>query len=617
MLEQKINKLTGKRMLRVIGGQKGYTLVEIVIVIVILGIIGAFTFQFVAHGVLAFKKSSARKDLYDQGRLALERMVRELRDGKEITDCSPNSITFKKAHPAQAADNIEEVKFELVGTDLKRVGDPSGTPQTAILATNVTSFQVGEAGGGSVTVDASSSGSANGAAGITISHTTGSGSDRLMLVGVSINNNNNETVTSVIYNGTSLTKVGEINNSNDARTEIWSLIAPDTGTHNVVITFSATLNQEAVAGVVTFNGVDQTAPLGTFASVLADDSTTAALNIPSDSGELVFGVVSVEYDAVTASSGQTEHWNIGVPQTYGAGGTYAGASPNVTMSWDLVVDSPVYNHWSMGGVSIKPSDSGPDLCTGGGGVISFDNASSSAVQYTNTLTFSHVIGSDSSRMLIATVSIEHSASTPTVTGITYDGQALTHAVSTDITSANDVRGRSELWYLPEAGLPSAGSYNVVVTASASTDEIIAGAISLNDVAQQAPEAINTSTNETIDAISVNVTTLTDGAWVVDSVHCGEPGSYTADAGQTERYDLQGVGTTSTHAASTKEVATAGSTTVGETYATGANRQAYVAAAFAPLTASSPLKTLSLTLSSEQGGTVTMRTKVFMRNIPPT
>jgi prepilin-type N-terminal cleavage/methylation domain-containing protein len=160
-------------MLRAVGGQKGFTLIEIVMVIVILGVIGAFTFQFVAHGVQAFKKSSARKDLYDQGRLALERMVRELRDTKEVTDSSASSVTFKKAHPAQAADNIEEVKFELVGTDLKRVGDPSGTPVTAVLASNVNSFQVTGAGCCSVvTVDNTSSGSTDGGSSITVSHAT-------------------------------------------------------------------------------------------------------------------------------------------------------------------------------------------------------------------------------------------------------------------------------------------------------------------------------------------------------------------------------------------------------------------------------------------------------------
>jgi prepilin-type N-terminal cleavage/methylation domain-containing protein len=132
---------------------RGYTLIEIIMVIVILGIIGGITFQVVAAGVEAFKKTSDRKELYDQGRLAMERMVRELRDAKEVTESAGSSITFKKAHPAQAADNIEKIKYELVGSDLKRVGDPAGTPVTAVLASNVSSFtatRVEGSSGGSV-----------------------------------------------------------------------------------------------------------------------------------------------------------------------------------------------------------------------------------------------------------------------------------------------------------------------------------------------------------------------------------------------------------------------------------------------------------------------------------
>jgi len=591
---------------------KGYTLIEIIIVIVILGVIGAFTFQMVAAGVQAFKKSSARKDLLDQGRLALERMVRELRDGKEITDCSSNSITFKKAHPAQAADNIEEVKFELVGTDLKRVGDPSGTAQTAVLASNVTSFQVGE--GGSVTVDASSSGSANGAADITISHTTGSGSDRLMLVGVSINNNNNETVTSVTYNGTGLTKVGEINNSNDARTEIWRLIAPNTGTHNVVITFSATLNQEAVAGVVTFNGVDQTAPLGTFASVVADDSTTAALNIPSDSGELVFGVVSVEYDAVTASSGQTEQWNIGVPQTYGAGGTYAGASPNVTMSWDLVVDSPVYNHWSMGGVSIKPSgSSGSTVCSAEDGNIVFDNVTSAvdpnATTTTNTLT--HAISAGSNRMVIVCTAHEGQR---TVTGVTYGGASGTLVGSRQAESGGTYQ-TIEMWRIMEEGISSRVSDDVVVTWSG--DPYGPGIAVLSFIGADQDDAPVTASSVVYSTatISTNITTPADGALVVTNVGAGDNRTYTHGSGQQERWEQ--LPSSAAHSGTTRIVTTAGSVTLSETADSSVNRQAHLVAAFAPATglASNPLVPLSLTLGSPEGGTVTMRTKVYMRNMP--
>jgi prepilin-type N-terminal cleavage/methylation domain-containing protein len=369
MFEQKINNLIGKKMFRAIGGQKGFTLVEIVMVIVILGVIGAFTFQFVAQGVQAFKKSSARKDLYDQGRLALERMVRELRDTKEVTGSAGSSITFKKAHPAQAADNTEEVKFQLNGTNLERVGDPSGTPATAVLASNVSSF----------------------------------------------------TVTGV-------------------------------------------------------------------------------------------GVI-------------------------GGGG----------------------------------------LCA-----ITYDSVSTGTASYTTTETFSHTIGSGTNRVLVVGVTLEDCDDYPSVTGITYNGQPLTHIDSGQVISGNGCGGRAELWYLLEADLPSAGPYNVVVSTSGTFDELAAGAISLANVAQQAPEASNSSSNDAQTTISTNITTLTDGAWLVDVVHSGnETGDFVPNGGQTERY--QQVSGSSTGAGSSKEVSPAGSTSAGWTSA-GANRLAHAVAAFAPATA---------------------------------
>ena len=604
---------------RLLRGQKGYTLIEIVIVIVILGIIGAFTFQMVGAAVQAFNKSSARKDLSDQGRIALERIVRELRDGKEITDCSSDSITFKKAHPAQAADNIEEVKFELVGTDLKRVGDPNGNeggPYEAVLASDVTGFQVGDAGGGSgsVTVDAVSTDTTSGGSSMTISHTTGSGSYRLMLVGVSMNNDNYETVTGITYNGTALSLVGTEATTDDARVEIWSLIAPSTGTHNVVITFSAALAQEAHAGVMTFAGVDADTPLGTFVSDHHDGSTPATVDIPSASGELVFGVAASEYEALTASSGQNERWNLSISSTYGAGGTAAGAAPTVTMSWDL----GSADHWAMGGVSIKPSgSSGSTVCSVLSG-ISFDDYSTTSSSWQTSTSFSHTIGSGSNRLLVVGVSIEHNASGPTVSSITYNGQPLTKIDSRGITT--DYYGRAELWYSLEASLPSAGTYNIVVNTPTAPEELIAGAVSWDGLAQQAPEAKGESSAGSQDTISTSITTLTDGALLVDAVHSGMEYGFTPDSGQTERYDVTGGAVTSRLAASTKEVAVAGSTTMGWTM-TGANRMAHEVAAFARASSltSNPLVPLAITLQdpNDSDNSLSMRTKVFMRNVPET
>jgi len=215
-----------------------------------------------------------------------------------------------------------------------------------------------ESGSETVTIDGTpSTGTAvSPATSMTISHTiSASATDRLMLVGVSIANGNDEVVDSITYNGVALDFVGAIYNTlsggNDARVEIWSLVAPSTGTHDVFIQFTAQLSEEAVAGVMTFTGVDQSDPLGPFGSN-ENDGNTATVNVTSDANELVFGVVSSEYGEITTDPGQTEEWNIGVAShSYGAGSTKAGAS-SVTLTWTLSSSS---SHWAAAGVSIKPA----------------------------------------------------------------------------------------------------------------------------------------------------------------------------------------------------------------------------------------------------------------------
>ena len=96
----------------------------------------------------------------------------------------------------------------------------------------------------------------------------------------------------------------------DSRVEIWKRVAPPTGTHDVVITFSADLLFQAVGGVITFTGVDPIDPLGAFAGDYAD-SSAASLTVPSASGELVLGVFSCEKcNSVAFTSPVVEQWEL-------------------------------------------------------------------------------------------------------------------------------------------------------------------------------------------------------------------------------------------------------------------------------------------------------------------
>ncbi|MFB3048641.1 MAG: hypothetical protein ACE1Z9_00685, partial [Acidimicrobiia bacterium] len=229
-------------------------------------------------------------------------------------------------------------------------GDGDGSDNDSWLVTTTDA-----AAGSCVVADgAASTGTTVGGTSMTISHTT-SGTDRLMLVGVSFGLGSGETVSEVRYNGDLLNFEGARNGpGNDSRIEIWSRLAPDTGTHNVVVTLSAGSHDGATAGVMTFTEVDQATPLGTFASN-AGDSTSASTTVSSAVGELVFGVLAVDdtinRDLVPGAGQSPERWDIHADSANGGGSTEEGA-PSVVTSWSW---SPVADDWAVGGISIKPA----------------------------------------------------------------------------------------------------------------------------------------------------------------------------------------------------------------------------------------------------------------------
>jgi len=196
-----------------------------------------------------------------------------------------------------------------------------------------------------VLVDAVSSGTTDNS-NLTISHTT-SGSDRLMLVGISLIPEGSMGASSITYDGASLSLVGKRLYDDDIKMEIWKLVAPAEGTHNCVVTFSDDAENGAVVGVTTFTGVNQSDALGTFVSD-GDQSSTASVNVPSASGELVFDTVAVKDQNTNPNAQQTQLWKLNESGTYGGGSTKPGSS-SVTMSWTQSEEK-----WAIGAVPIKP-----------------------------------------------------------------------------------------------------------------------------------------------------------------------------------------------------------------------------------------------------------------------
>ena len=188
----------------------------------------------------------------------------------------------------------------------------------------------------SPTVSSATSGTAVNTNSITFSHTV-SGVNRLLLVGTTARLSGTGTqprVQTVTWkNGTESFTYGNSRTSgvpNAVIGEIWKLVAPSTGTYNIVVTFD--LNCYATAGAVSFSGVDQTTPLGTIAT-RGSTSPPQYVNVATAVGDIAFGIVmsySLDQTSRTATDVQ---WNTNPTNGYSEGVTTTASGTTTQLSW--------------------------------------------------------------------------------------------------------------------------------------------------------------------------------------------------------------------------------------------------------------------------------------------
>jgi prepilin-type N-terminal cleavage/methylation domain-containing protein len=122
--------------------QNGFTLIEIIVVIVILSIVSAITIKFMVDSIKIYTMTVNQKTLFDEGKLALERMCRDIRDARSITGTTASSITFIR-NDATAQDIAgETIIFQrnAAASILEKV--KSSPVATSTMASNVTAFTV-------------------------------------------------------------------------------------------------------------------------------------------------------------------------------------------------------------------------------------------------------------------------------------------------------------------------------------------------------------------------------------------------------------------------------------------------------------------------------------------
>jgi uncharacterized repeat protein (TIGR01451 family) len=260
---------------------------------------------------------------------------------------------------------------------------------------------------------------------LTWAHSMGSGTNGILIVGVS-NRRSNRTVVSVAYAGMNFQRAGFQNSgANTTRMEMWYLLSPPAGTNNVVVTLSG--SAAAVAGAVSFFGVDQTAPIGAFSSA-AGTGPNVSLLMASASNETVVDVIAAPGPGLSLTQGpnQTAQW-IGTTGTAGnevfGGSSRTAGAAMVSLSWILGASVD----WGIGAVSLKPANS-PNL------VLTLAQSSSNPPPGTDvvyTMDYSNIGNGPAENAVVV-------LSAPPNTSFVADGVTLNGVRKTDAADGDEV-----------------------------------------------------------------------------------------------------------------------------------------------------------------------------------
>ena len=125
--------------------RKGFTLIEIIIVIVILSIVSAIAIKFLVDSLRIYTMTVDQKTLFDEGKLALERMCRDLRDAYSITtpasggsSSSGTLLSFTRTNPTAQDSADDTIQYTLSSGTLQRKASTRATVDLASYVTAIT-----------------------------------------------------------------------------------------------------------------------------------------------------------------------------------------------------------------------------------------------------------------------------------------------------------------------------------------------------------------------------------------------------------------------------------------------------------------------------------------------
>lgn len=127
--------------MRTLGSQRGFTLVELVIAVAIVGLVLSGTLIALQQGENAYQFGSGRVEVQQSARMAVDRMIRDLRTGSTVTTSTATSVTFQYIDDTGATVTVA---YSLTGANLQRnqISPAPGVAQPETLIGNVSAFSL-------------------------------------------------------------------------------------------------------------------------------------------------------------------------------------------------------------------------------------------------------------------------------------------------------------------------------------------------------------------------------------------------------------------------------------------------------------------------------------------
>ena len=130
-------------LVRPFHSQRGFSLTELLVVCAVLGLLMAGLLVIQSGGISAYVIGSSRVAVQQNGRVALEMMVRELRSATSVTAIpSATDIEFRRKDEA-VPPVLHTIRYQLAGAVINRTEDGVTTPLIGgVTSINFTCYSV-------------------------------------------------------------------------------------------------------------------------------------------------------------------------------------------------------------------------------------------------------------------------------------------------------------------------------------------------------------------------------------------------------------------------------------------------------------------------------------------